>query len=964
MSTGDRPSVLEIRIHGIANAPPEVMLEAERDEITRRTGDDLGSFWSRKDAAPGAPAPAADPRGGDVDAIEAYSWGRQARSGGGALAVIGRVFVHLGWLFILPFGLCNIAYWTRRIPVPERADEAAWAAGRGAAMLRLFGLVLTLIYVTAFLSVAVDLIAVQCYRDGRVCAALPAWLDGLGDLDRGARAALLSVVPIAAMLVIYLVSRTGRVRYEANVAEFTRTFLEGKPQRRPLLATVGFWSMARITSTSEQLHFAASLGLVLLLLGWDAALGGRVTDRELGADPLAATLGGFAAASPWALLAIAVGAGVLISSAICVLTSTSPKDVAGDLAGRVRARLVLAIAAVAYVGYVALMLASTSQRGGADASASPVFTGLITTPMVLVVLALGLAYAGAGWVRGVPKAVSFPLLLGALVLLGAAELVPDGADGRAPAAVYWLVGGSLACVVAYFVVVWTRRVDVRSVGWSGQGPAIGMLLGLLTSMVISSLLVIGVSTWLGTPASTGEVEDIWRTPPPAGLAVLDAPDAYERFSVVLAVLAIVVAAVGGSAAVVALTRTPRLTLPPVAGGGAADRNLLGIPVPDARYTRQEARADLTGHARRVVAARRSATIVHRGEALIGLVALLTAIGFLPLVSSDLFDAVRALAPDAVRTGIRSASAAILGLVALGAVAAVATRAASSAERPLALFWDIVCFFPRAGHPFAPPCYGERAVPELTARTCTWLRERSGGGTRGVILAAHSMGSVLAAATVLALSNEADVTTRDVGADGRARCRVEDVAMLTYGTQLRAFFSRFFPSVLGPQVLGVPGCAGPSLWRADPWRRQVRREWPSVFPTPAGVRPNPFDEDATDLTVARVLGVDGDPATPVRWRSLWRRTDYLGFPAYGYNPDGNPVDRGASERSPVSYLWQVAQHNDYLPTEQYRRARRELVTALGSEAGVAAEAEEAAAARVAPPAPTAPPDELAGARAGG
>ena len=32
---------------------------------------------------------------------------------------IGRVLVHLGWLLVLPFALCNLAYWTRRIESPS-----------------------------------------------------------------------------------------------------------------------------------------------------------------------------------------------------------------------------------------------------------------------------------------------------------------------------------------------------------------------------------------------------------------------------------------------------------------------------------------------------------------------------------------------------------------------------------------------------------------------------------------------------------------------------------------------------------------------------------------------------------------------------------------------------------------------------------------------------------------------------
>ncbi len=108
------PRVLEVRVHGIANAPPADMLLTEPDGVVKAEGDALGSFWQRKGAD------TARPRSGLADhRVEAYSWGNQARTGGSALALVGRAFVHLGWLFILPFALCNLAYWSRRsIPGP------------------------------------------------------------------------------------------------------------------------------------------------------------------------------------------------------------------------------------------------------------------------------------------------------------------------------------------------------------------------------------------------------------------------------------------------------------------------------------------------------------------------------------------------------------------------------------------------------------------------------------------------------------------------------------------------------------------------------------------------------------------------------------------------------------------------------------------------------------------------------
>ena len=67
------------------------------------------------------------------------------------------------------------------------------------------------------------------------------------------------------------------------------------------------------------------------------------------------------------------------------------------------------------------------------------------------------------------------------------------------------------------------------------------------------------------------------------------------------------------------------------------------------------------------------------------------------------------------------------------------------RRYMGVLWDLGTFWPRAAHPFAPPCYAERAVPEL-AKRISYLVEQG----QGVLLAGHSHGSVLLAATVLQL----------------------------------------------------------------------------------------------------------------------------------------------------------------------------------------------------------------------
>jgi hypothetical protein len=104
----------------------------------------------------------------------------------------------------------------------------------------------------------------------------------------------------------------------------------------------------------------------------------------------------------------------------------------------------------------------------------------------------------------------------------------------------------------------------------------------------------------------------------------------------------------------------------------------------------------------------------------------------------------------------------------------------SARRTIGILWDVGTFWPRAAHPFAPPCYAERAVPDLTWRMSSWTR-RTGGR---LVISGHSQGSVLAAAAVWQLAPAT-----------RAR-----VALLTYGSPLERLYGRWFPAYFGPEAL--------------------------------------------------------------------------------------------------------------------------------------------------------------------
>ncbi|WP_405510144.1 hypothetical protein OG323_35000 [Streptomyces cyaneofuscatus] len=105
---------------------------------------------------------------------------------------------------------------------------------------------------------------------------------------------------------------------------------------------------------------------------------------------------------------------------------------------------------------------------------------------------------------------------------------------------------------------------------------------------------------------------------------------------------------------------------------------------------------------------------------------------------------------------------------------------ASARRTIGILWDVGTFWPRAAHPFAPPCYAERAVPDLASRMSAWTATTKGR----LIISGHSQGSVLAAAAVWQLP---DPARRRVG-------------LLTYGSPIERLYGRWFPSYFGPVPL--------------------------------------------------------------------------------------------------------------------------------------------------------------------
>ncbi|SCF09307.1 hypothetical protein GA0070607_5452 [Micromonospora coriariae] len=203
------------------------------------------------------------------------------------------------------------------------------------------------------------------------------------------------------------------------------------------------------------------------------------------------------------------------------------------------------------------------------------------------------------------------------------------------------------------------------------------------------------------------------------------------------------------------------------------------------------------------------TVVYAGLAALGLAA--SVLGLLQLYPGDVIQRYLRVPADMVNfligMGSYAIAAIVLGLV-IGGIFAYRT---AQFRRYVGVLWDLGTFWPRAAHPFAPPCYAERAVPELTRRI-TYLVDQG----EAVLLAGHSHGSVLLAATVLQLPPR--VTGR--------------VALLTYGTPLQRLYSQLFPAYVDDEVLREigerVGWRWVNLWReTDPiggWIFAPHRPW--------------------------------------------------------------------------------------------------------------------------------------------
>ena len=719
-------SVVELRVHGVSNTPPDNLLGEPGAPLVQTAGEADTAIFRKTD----------DDISGD-HLIRAYSWGKLTSGASRAAKDLQRAL----WMVLLPFAFANVALWAQPDPPGEHTLEVSRTDGALALLVRLFALTLTATLTLAAVGVTVDQIgwqwsAAACTTCGATASTYSVadvgWLDFLqsGTWSQGTRPlAVGAVMALGVILVIGGVARRS-FQYEAEVSQIDaphdqRVMALETTEHHPM-SSPWFWRGSRQVSNLSRLHFSVACATITL-----AALLPAVA-RD-----------GMNFSNGW----------LWPAAAVCGL----------------------AIAEV-FSSVALLWDAGVQQRSNAGAAWYPALAlaSVITSLAAIALLALQ--------DEPMQRTGSLPGYGDALLAL---------------TAVQWV----MILVVAAAAYKQRRAVLVQSpdIAWHGLGPALYLTAGWLLGLLYSAVMLFYVADFLNGSGKPFGADASIELP----LALKAASACVVPFLVLFIVMSVTY--------FVKLRRQAR----PWQDAVLAEYERPGDPSSVTSPHRIE---------RALHVARARAYHDFFGEKLLDVLGAIALIAFAfstVAVWATVAESVHPTFGDGVNFGITWWPGFVSGNFGLGArillllalvlagLAALVYRG-GIARTVLGIVWDVATFWPRGGHPWAPPCYAERCVPQLV----TYIAHREIGP--GFILAGHSQGSVIVAATLWQLPPA-----------HRERC-----AMLSFGTQLRAFYGRGFPGYFGPDQLQM------------------------------------LAKNLTDCSEAE--------GPVLRWRSFWRRTDPIGY----------------------------------------------------------------------------------------
>jgi hypothetical protein len=627
------------------------------------------------------------------------------------------------WVLLLPFMLANLAGWVS--PPRHDATPGTTPVHRfRLAAARWGALAMTLSVLMTAELIAVDVIAYQCGGSAS-CVAGAFWRAPLGwgglGANPGHRLLLGSALLVAALGGVALLSRASGRRYEAVPPPWSLADQPGRAAAAP--------SAAHLPGGLADRGFWQGLDAHSRLNALHLCAGvGLVTLVLLGCT---AALDAPTPPVAVVLRAVAVGsAAVALLGAVVLLWYDRP-PVPAHLA-QWPARLVLALALLAFTAAAVAVL-------------------LTDPPATLV----------AGQTPGMVLAFNLTWTLISLLL--------------APLALSTLRGGRAS-----------HRRDPCGIGWIPPFAALGLGI-VLVQVGLLSLLVVTAQSVAGGPGVV--YENGYRVDPGSGGPVV-LPPMVEKATAALLYGLLLALLVGLAAFVTNYVRAGRgaglaaaIANPDGSGGDYDGELATNEHTPDQAGTPGAWRASAAGGAADGVTAwtrrrirweflARSSVVVSwvvNGVALAAVVGLLVVWFFVWLLGKDPPMYVGPVAWLAV-----AIPPALVGFVA-------AFWRDLSRRRVIGTLWDVGTFWPRAFHPFAPPCYAERAVPELMRRVW-WLNDADGD----VVVVAHSQGSVVAVAAALQSGPRTG---------GRPH-----FSLVTYGSPVRKLYGNAFPAYWSAEAI--------------------------------------------------------------------------------------------------------------------------------------------------------------------
>ncbi|MDF3144204.1 MULTISPECIES: hypothetical protein [unclassified Streptomyces] len=281
--------VLELLVHGIEGATPERTLADPR--VVQIAGDEIAALHRRAADVDAEQRPH-DYQGRTVP--ETYSWGPLAPGRPGQVL----------WFLLLPFMLVNLAHWMRP---PARGHSRTIRLH--SLLIRLAGLSLTVMVVTAVCELSMDLVAWQCAGQDACARGQSFWLGFLSAESGwwgqpGRRLAVGSLLPCALIWLLWRLSQQTWNAFESQQPlPHPPSETDYEQALRPALSRPGFWYGKRLLARLNSAHSTAGLCTVSVLLveaphRYDRQAGGPVA-LDMCGDLLTALIVNFGLVVVW-----------------------------------------------------------------------------------------------------------------------------------------------------------------------------------------------------------------------------------------------------------------------------------------------------------------------------------------------------------------------------------------------------------------------------------------------------------------------------------------------------------------------------------------------------------------------------------------------------------------------------------------------------------------------------------------